>query len=308
MTISRWLLAIAMTVGMLWASPVHARETAKVTLQSTGIEAAARGKASVSVKKGGSSGRFEVTVQKLARETSYDLVVGGIKVLALRTSRSGGAKARFNTSPRRNDTMLGFDPRGEVVAVRNQNGDDVLVGTMPETPSSGGSGDVSCCVPDDDETECEDRTVAECAAAGGTVSTATSCLPDPCVSPPPTPTPATPPTPTPVPTAAATATPAPTAPPTATPRDVVCCLPDVAANEIYCDTVTAGACAADGGVSKGAGMCTADSCLDVPPPNATCADNCWSGFFQCLDGCTTTYCAPFCQVDLGACLNTCPPE
>lgn len=37
-----------------------------------------------------------------------------------------------------------------------------------------------------------------------------------------------------------------------------------------------------------------------------CASNCWSGFWSCLNGCTTTYCAPFCQVDLGRCLESCP--
>jgi hypothetical protein len=43
--------------------------------------------------------------------------------------------------------------------------------------------DVVCCLPDnggDGVPECEDRTAEECAAAGGTVSTATSCTPDPC--------------------------------------------------------------------------------------------------------------------------------
>jgi hypothetical protein len=39
---------------------------------------------------------------------------------------------------------------------------------------------VTCCVPDDDEVECEFRTADRCAAKGGTVVTATSCEPDPC--------------------------------------------------------------------------------------------------------------------------------
>ena len=27
---------------------------------------------------------------------------------------------------------------------------------------------------------------------------------------------------------------------------------------------------------------------------------------SCLSHCTTTYCAPFCQVDLGRCITNCP--
>jgi len=43
--------------------------------------------------------------------------------------------------------------------------------------------DVVCCLPDnggDGAAECEDRTADACIAAGGTVSSATSCTPDPC--------------------------------------------------------------------------------------------------------------------------------
>jgi len=43
--------------------------------------------------------------------------------------------------------------------------------------------DVVCCLPDnggDGAPECEDRTADDCVAAGGTVSAATSCTPDPC--------------------------------------------------------------------------------------------------------------------------------
>lgn len=39
-----------------------------------------------------------------------------------------------------------------------------------------------------------------------------------------------------------------------------------------------------------------------------CRDSCWGVFGTCLDGCTTTYCAPFCQVSLGQCLNACPDQ
>ncbi len=37
-----------------------------------------------------------------------------------------------------------------------------------------------------------------------------------------------------------------------------------------------------------------------------CELGCWAGFSSCLAGCTSTYCAPFCQVDLGRCIASCP--
>lgn len=57
--------------------------------------------------------------------------------------------------------------------------------------------------------------------------------------------------------------------------------------------------------------CHAEECTqcraDCTVANTTCASDCWSGFLGCLSGCgNQTYCAPFCQVDLGACLATCP--
>lgn len=62
-----------------------------------------------------------------------------------------------------------------------------------------------------------------------------------------------------------------------------------------CDACDAGECAA-----------CSDAC-DVS--NDACGQGCWASFLSCLNHCTTTYCAPFCQVDLGRCLDACPaPE
>ena len=298
------------------AGPAHARETSKVTLSSTGVEAAARGKASVSVART-SSGRLVVTVQRLARDADYELMVGGIKVLTLRTSRGGGARARFSTTPQQRDTVLGFDPRGASIVVRNGSGEDVLVGTVPETSPGGGSDAITCCVPDDRGTECEDRTAEDCAALGGQASSAHSCLPDPCGATPPA------------------------------DRDVVCCTPDDDGAE--CEDRTQAECLAAGGSIVEATSCTPNPCAGTEPPSGTpapsatpdgsaspaptatpapppeptttpaqpptpeptattlsCDDGCWTSFFGCLNGCTSTYCAPFCQFDLGRCLDACP--
>jgi hypothetical protein len=51
------------------------------------------------------------------------------------------------------------------------------------TPPTGG--EIICCLPDnggDGAMECEDLSADACTAAGGTVSTATSCTPDPCAA------------------------------------------------------------------------------------------------------------------------------
>jgi len=56
--------------------------------------------------------------------------------------------------------------------------------------------------------------------------------------------------------------------------------------------------------------CDAEECVvcqdACTTSNEECTTTCWNRFWSCLAGCTTTYCAPFCQVDLGACLNACP--
>jgi len=95
------------------------------------------------------------------------------------------------------------------------------------------------------------------------------------------------------------------------------------------------ACATCGdGVVEGAEVCDGDACCSEScqpitegvacggscdaPACATCKDGCsngeacaaacWEGFLQCLGGCTSTYCAPFCQVDYGRCAAACPAD
>lgn len=204
------------------------------SLAPTGIDADARGRAKLRVRNG-DDGTFEVIVQKLDGEATYQLVVNGVLVGEITTSRGGNGRARFRSRPRSSrDSLLGFDPRGALVSVRNSAGQDVLAVTLA---SGGGSqsGDVICCIPDDSGPECEDRTPAECAAQGGTVSTATSCLPNPC-----------------------TGTPPPTS------NDIICCLPDDSGPE--CEDRTADECAAQGGVAVEATSCNPNPCAAVVPP------------------------------------------
>ena len=161
--------------------------------------------------------------------------------------------------------------------VRNAAGQDVLAVQLADSRSLSG-GDIICCIPDDSGPECEDRTPAECAAQGGTVTTATSCLPNPCAgTPPPVGATSSAAFPTTAVRSARTAPPTSAPPraaswsrrPRATPNpcasvtppandDVQCCLPDDSGTE--CEDRTPAACAVEGGVNAGAGTCTPDPC------------------------------------------------
>jgi len=110
---------------------------------------------------------------------------------------------------------------------------------------------IGCCLGDDDddqgdegetETECQDLTAAECAAKGGTATTATSCLPNPCRQNPP-------------------------------PSTTVCCLAHDAEGasedddpEVECEHLSASRCAARNGTTVEATSCDPNPCRPVPPP------------------------------------------
>lgn len=99
------------------------------------------------------------------------------------------------------------------------------------------------------------------------------------------------------------------------------------------DTCSAGSCGGSSLSCDDGDPCSEDSCdpatgcghetlpmcgsCDVPacttcqggcPAETECANGCWASFMACLDGCTSTYCAPFCQVDLGRCFEFCPSD
>lgn len=184
------------------------------------------------VVRTGDHGRFELRVWNLTPLTDYEIVVGGVRVGSLTTKASGFGRARFRTRPRGRDLLLGFDPRGQVVSLRDAAGLEVLSGAIPSgTPPT--DGDVICCIPDDSGAECEDRTPEECAAQGGTLAAATSCLPNPCPDVPPT------------------------------DADVVCCVPDDSGPE--CEDRTVAECAAEGGVVVEATSCAPNPCAATSP-------------------------------------------
>jgi len=224
-----------------------------VALQS-GATAEARGRASQRFTAASSSsatgqlrlalkndaeGRLEIRVRDLPPNQSFDVLVGAVKVGTIVTDGGGQGRLRFRSRPRGHDLLLGFDPRGAMITIRDASGSDVLVGTI----AAGGSVDatkVACCKPDDSGTECEDRTVEACTAEGGTPAAASSCLPNPCADVPP-----------PV-------------------QDIICCVPDDSGAE--CEDRSAAECAARGGVVVAATSCTPNPCAATPPadPDIQC--------------------------------------
>ena len=267
-------IGVRLVIGaaILLATSVGAAQKVKSSLTSTGVLPAAKGKSQLVVKSA-SDGRFEVKVQKLAQRAAYDVLVGGVKVGSIHTRGGGNGALKFRSVPKGAELPLGFDPRGDNVEVRDADGDDVLTGDVAD--DGGNPTDVTCCVPHSEGAECEDRTADECTAQGGTVSTATSCLPNPCGDS----------------TAGAfvaccepeddgtaecelrtdtaclahggvvgTATTCDPNPCTATfpPTDIQCCLPDD--NGTECEDRTPEACVAQGGVDMGAGSCNPNPC------------------------------------------------
>src|SRR5262245_2383178 len=209
-------LAALTVVGVsMLAAEAGARTEKEVgSLASTGVDPDARGKVKLAVRNL-SDGKFEVKGQKLDPNATFDVLVDGVLVGQFTTTGGGTGRIRFRSRPRSpHDQLLGFDPRGALVVIRNAAGQDVLAVQLADSGAVGG-GDVICCIPDDQGPECEDRTPEECAMQGGTVSTATSCLPNPCAG----------------------------VPPPA--EDVVCCIPDDTGPQ--CEDRTADECAAQGG-------------------------------------------------------------
>jgi hypothetical protein len=270
------LAAIAVLASAVTKTEARVRiEKELGSFASTGVDDNAGGRAKLQVRNG-SDGRLEVRVQKLDKRATYDVLVDGVLVGHFTTSRGGSGHISFKSHPRTSkDILLGFDPRGALLIVRDDSGHDVLAVTLADTGSVSG-GDVICCVPDDSGPDCEDRTPAECTAQGGTVSSATSCLPNPCVGAP---------------------------PPSG--GDVICCIPDDSGPE--CEDRTADDCAVQGGVVVQAASCVPNPCASVTPP----AD----GDIQCCladdsgpacEDRTLSECAVAGGVNVGA--GTCAPD
>jgi hypothetical protein len=232
-------------VVMVLAVTAPARTHVRVRLSGTVHAPGASGAAKLAMQPG-SHGKFTIKARHLPGGKSFDVIVNGVRVGTLVTGGRGKGTARFTTAPKGSAAILGFDPRGAQIVVRNgETGDDDLEGNMPDDqPGSA----IGCCLgdrddDDDREVECRELTATACAQKGGTATTATGCLPNPCESQPPT--------------------------------TVVCCLAHSESGafvdddpEVECeDDVSQAKCAARGGTVVQATSCEPNPCQPVPPPN-----------------------------------------
>jgi hypothetical protein len=228
------VLGVIVLSGLAVLAPmtVEARDIkVRQGLTATGVDPDATGQVRVNIRdrSNGLGGRFIVKARRLDGRKTFDVTLDGIRIGSLTTSHGGSGKAKFDTRPRGNDQLLGVDPRGKAAAVVNDEGATVLQTAIPAGALD--PNDVRCCLPDDSGPECEDRTAAECAAAGGVDLGPGSCLPNPC---------------------SGSARPPGDA-------DIRCCLPDDSGPE--CEDRTAAECSAQGGINLGAGSCLPNPCL-----------------------------------------------
>lgn len=240
------IVSVLLLAGLGTPSPAGGNSArVKKDLTATSMAPEARGKARLTLRSS-KHGKFSVLAKHLAGGQHFDVVVGGVKVGSLTTNSGGSGKARFSTQPRSKDTLLGFDPRGARIIVRDEDGDDVLEGEMPDDDGT----ETACCNAENEdeegEVECEEKTPEECTAEGGTPigvpgGTAASCIPNPCSTTPP-------------------------------PGGVVCCTNETHddESEAECDVVaTAAECAEDDGSVVQAGSCDPNPCQPAPPTNRT---------------------------------------
>jgi len=242
MVLARSLRVLTVATVSLAATVAVAAVVVRQPLTATSKAPNAKGHAKL-VLKSPSRGKFTVSARGLPANGTFDVVVRGVRVGTLTTNGTGAGKAKFHTGlGSATGGRLGFDPRGTVVVVRdNDAGDDDLVGEMPDDGDSA-SGAFACCRAEHDGgDDCEERTPAECTAHGGTPSTVASCLPDPCAS--------------------------------THPANTVCCISSSSAHasedeapEVECDEdMTSSECTAAGGTVLTATSCDGDPCAQTPP-------------------------------------------
>ncbi len=227
-----WSMVFAMAALMPCAA--NARSV-KQSLRPTGVEPNAQGVAAASIHAKANRGNFRVSGRNLKPGTTFGISVAGVRIGSLTTNAAGAGVARFSSSPRANAQPLGVDPRGKLVEVSDDQGEDVMETDMPDDTED--QGNVQCCLADDDGAECEETTADECTTEGGTNLGTGTCFPNPC------------PTSQPMP-------------------DIQCCKPNDDGPE--CEEESAAECSGDGGVNMGTGSCEPNPCAATPPNVVRC--------------------------------------
>ena len=229
-------LSMVFAIAALAPCAANARSV-KRHLHPTGVDPDAQGVAVASIHAKAHRGKFRVSARNLNPGATFGISVAGVRIGSLTTNAAGSGAARFSSSPGGTTQFLGVDPRGKLVEVSDDQGEDVLKTKM--SGNTDDQGDVQCCLADDDDdgTECEETTADECTAEGGTNMGTGSCFPNPCPTSPPTP-------------------------------DIQCCEPDE--DGPGCEEKSAAECSADGGVNMGTGSCEPNPCASTPPNTVRC--------------------------------------
>ncbi len=211
-------------------------------LSGTGVAPAARGRAVLKLRSD-TKGHLLIATRGLAAKARFDVVANGVKVATIVTSSSGTGGARLVTRPRGHAVLLGFDPRGADIQVRDTDGNVVLEGTMPGRGSVEAD-KIACCLPHGGS-DCAIRPSTACAAEGGTPAATGTCLPDPCGE------------------------------SGSTGGAFVCCIAESESGafvddspDVECEpNATSAGCAAAGGTLVQASSCSEHPCESVTPPN-----------------------------------------
>jgi len=181
---SRTTAAVLVIAGVtVLAVGASADVRIKRALQATGVDADARGQDVVVINHKGGHGKLVVRGMKLDPQSTFAIMLGGVRIGSLATNARGNGRARFSSRPGANEQTLGTDPRGKHLEVADDQGEDVLDDHIPDDTVD--PDEVACCLSGDDETECEDRTPDACGAEGGTMPGPASCMPNPCATTPP---------------------------------------------------------------------------------------------------------------------------
>ena len=130
------LAALTFSIGI--TEPARAT-SARSTLAPTGADPNASGRAVMRAKrkKGALQGQLLVTARKVDASAEFEVTIDGVRVGTLTANRRGSARARFRTTPRGADQLLGVDPRGRALAIL-RSGAVVLAGVLPDDASTTG--------------------------------------------------------------------------------------------------------------------------------------------------------------------------
>ncbi|MBI3770303.1 MAG: hypothetical protein HY271_17665 [Deltaproteobacteria bacterium] len=234
------VLAAVVVTGVTAVPSAGAKVSVKRQLTPTGAAPSAQGQVVVVVAKH-SKGKMQIVAHHLRPNATFNVVVNSVRIGTLTTNGGGNGRARFSTTPRGHDQLLGVDPQGQLVEVQDDDsGEDALETEMP--PDTADAGDVQCCRTHEGEAECDETTPDKCTPDQGVNMGAGSCMPNPCPS---------------------------TSP---SPDEIACCVPDHDENGPECETATVDECMASQGVNLGAVACDPNPCAPTSPstPEIAC--------------------------------------